>query len=117
GNEATRCIKVSPLELSFETVMRGLGKMKSLKLLYINKGYGWNYTEGLKFPNALRYLSWHWYPYATFQADNLVGLDMSYSSIVEFPTWGKGKIWSYYGNVKEAILLHNALSRQTKDAG
>ncbi|GJU06036.1 hypothetical protein Tco_0987440 [Tanacetum coccineum] len=26
-------------------------------------------------------------------------------------------IWSYYDNVKEAILLHNALSRQTKDAG
>ncbi|GJW94568.1 mutator type transposase [Tanacetum coccineum] len=26
------------------------------------------------------------------------------------------QIWSYYGNVKEAILLHNALSRQTKDA-
>ncbi|GKB04245.1 hypothetical protein Tco_0832388 [Tanacetum coccineum] len=27
------------------------------------------------------------------------------------------QIWSYYGNVKEAIFLHNALSRQTKDAG
>ncbi|GJX79941.1 5-oxoprolinase-like protein [Tanacetum coccineum] len=27
------------------------------------------------------------------------------------------QIWSYYGNVKEAILLHNALSRQTKDVG
>ncbi|GJS95924.1 5-oxoprolinase-like protein [Tanacetum coccineum] len=27
------------------------------------------------------------------------------------------QIWSYYGNVKEVILLHNALSRQTKDAG
>ncbi|GJZ59624.1 zinc finger CCCH domain-containing protein 19 [Tanacetum coccineum] len=27
------------------------------------------------------------------------------------------QIWSYYGNVKEAILLHNALSRQTNDAG
>ncbi|GJZ04470.1 hypothetical protein Tco_0537745 [Tanacetum coccineum] len=26
------------------------------------------------------------------------------------------QIWSYYDNVKEAILLHNALSRQTKDA-
>ncbi|GKE22428.1 zinc finger CCCH domain-containing protein 19, partial [Tanacetum coccineum] len=26
------------------------------------------------------------------------------------------EIWSYYGNVKEVILLHNALSRQTKDA-
>ena len=27
------------------------------------------------------------------------------------------QIWSYYGNVKEAIFLHNALTRQTKDAG
>nr|GEX83884.1 putative nuclease HARBI1 [Tanacetum cinerariifolium] len=26
------------------------------------------------------------------------------------------KIWSYYGNVKETILLHNALKRRTKDA-
>ncbi|GJW79784.1 hypothetical protein Tco_0143759 [Tanacetum coccineum] len=27
------------------------------------------------------------------------------------------RIWVIYGNVKEDILLHNALSRQTKDAG
>nr|GEZ78615.1 zinc finger CCCH domain-containing protein 19 [Tanacetum cinerariifolium] len=26
------------------------------------------------------------------------------------------KIWSYYGNVKETILLHSALKRRTKDA-
>ncbi|GJX26594.1 RNA-directed DNA polymerase, eukaryota [Tanacetum coccineum] len=27
------------------------------------------------------------------------------------------KIWSYYGNVKETILLHSALKRRTKDSG
>nr|GEX93751.1 zinc finger CCCH domain-containing protein 19 [Tanacetum cinerariifolium] len=27
------------------------------------------------------------------------------------------KIWSYYGNVKETILLHSALKRRTNDAG
>ncbi|GKC65109.1 RNA-directed DNA polymerase, eukaryota [Tanacetum coccineum] len=27
------------------------------------------------------------------------------------------KIWSYYGNVKETILLHSALKRRTKDVG
>ncbi|GJR70637.1 zinc finger CCCH domain-containing protein 19 [Tanacetum coccineum] len=27
------------------------------------------------------------------------------------------QIWSYYGNVKETILLHNALKRRTKNAG
>ncbi|GJS38532.1 RNA-directed DNA polymerase, eukaryota [Tanacetum coccineum] len=27
------------------------------------------------------------------------------------------QIWSYYGNVKENILLHNALKRRTKNAG
>ncbi|GJR12920.1 5-oxoprolinase-like protein [Tanacetum coccineum] len=27
------------------------------------------------------------------------------------------QIWSYYGNVKETILLHSALKRRTKDAG
>ncbi|GJY52465.1 transport protein Sec61 subunit alpha-like protein [Tanacetum coccineum] len=48
-----------------------------------------------------------------------------YKRVVLSPQNGLGKIyflallqiWSYYGNVKEAILLHNALSRQTKDAG
>ncbi|GJR24722.1 RNA-directed DNA polymerase, eukaryota [Tanacetum coccineum] len=39
-------------------------------------------------------------------------------SIIAPPSTPPGdlQIWSYYGNVKEAILLHNALSRQTKDA-
>ncbi|GKC50907.1 hypothetical protein Tco_1073652 [Tanacetum coccineum] len=47
------------------------------------------------------------------------------TGVVLFAQYVRGKdyfpsdlqIWSYYGNVKEAILLHNALSRQTKDAG
>nr|GEU63260.1 5-oxoprolinase-like protein [Tanacetum cinerariifolium] len=43
-------------------------------------------------------------------------------SLAQLRTWkdyfpSDLQIWSYYGNVKEAILLHNALSRQTKDAG
>nr|GEZ61416.1 zinc finger CCCH domain-containing protein 19 [Tanacetum cinerariifolium] len=43
-------------------------------------------------------------------------------SLAQLRTWkdyfsSDLQIWSYYDNVKEAILLHNALSRQTKDAG
>nr|GEV77474.1 zinc finger CCCH domain-containing protein 20 [Tanacetum cinerariifolium] len=43
-------------------------------------------------------------------------------SLAQLRTWkdyfpSDFQIWSYYGNVKEAILLYNALSRQTKDAG
>ncbi|PWA62790.1 disease resistance protein (TIR-NBS-LRR class) [Artemisia annua] len=85
-NEATRCIKLSPLTLNLETVMRGLGNMKKLRVLYMCSGPNWKDNQvSQRFPNALKYLSWRDYPFSslheTFQADNLVGLDMSFSTI------------------------------------
>ncbi|KAL7607073.1 hypothetical protein Lser_V15G15870 [Lactuca serriola] len=99
GTEATKSIIISE-ELRPEIIMRGLGKMKELSALHLHvddmcygSDYSWIY-EGWKFdqvshyfPKALRYLCWRAYPYnylpKTFQANNLVVLDMSLSGIVK----------------------------------
>lgn len=48
---------------------------------------------GQNFPNALQFLSWRGYPCSglpkTFQANNLVALEMSYSRIKQL--WGDGE--------------------------
>ncbi|GJZ96656.1 TMV resistance protein N-like protein [Tanacetum coccineum] len=66
--------------------MRGLGNMKKLRVLYMCSGPNWKDNQvSQSFPNALKYLSWRDYPFSslheTFQANNLVGLDMSFSII------------------------------------
>ncbi|GJT50096.1 Toll/interleukin-1 receptor domain-containing protein [Tanacetum coccineum] len=85
-NEAIRCIKLSPLTLNLATVMRGLGNMRKLRVLYMCSGPNWKDNQvNQRFPSALKYLSWRDYPFSslheTFQANNLVGLDMSFSII------------------------------------
>ncbi|GJV93353.1 Toll/interleukin-1 receptor domain-containing protein [Tanacetum coccineum] len=85
-NEAIRCIKLSPLTLNLATVMRGLGNMRKLRVLYMCSGPNWKDNQvNQRFPNALKYLSWRDYPFSslheTFQANSLVGLDMSFSII------------------------------------
>nr|GEY59950.1 disease resistance protein [Tanacetum cinerariifolium] len=87
-NETIRCIKLSQWELKFETVMRGLRNMRKLRVLYMCSGANWNDSKVSQcFPDSLQYLTWRSYPFLslheTFQADNLVGLDMSFSSIVQ----------------------------------
>ncbi|CAH1416325.1 unnamed protein product [Lactuca virosa] len=99
GTEATKSIIISE-ELPPEIIMRGLGKIKELKALHLHVDdmcYGSEYswiTGGWKFdqvshyfPKALRYLCWRAYPYnylpKTFQANNLVVLDMSLIGIVK----------------------------------
>ncbi|GJV50996.1 Toll/interleukin-1 receptor domain-containing protein [Tanacetum coccineum] len=96
-NERIRCIKLSHLRLEFETVMRGLRNKRKLRVLYMCSGANWNDSEVRQcFPDSLQYLSWRSYPFLslheTFQADNLVGLDMSFSSIELIWEWGKRKV-------------------------
>ncbi|KAJ9552029.1 hypothetical protein OSB04_016074 [Centaurea solstitialis] len=72
-NEAIRCMKLIASEISPKIVMKGVGNMKQLSLPGI--------------PNALRWLSWEGYPFQSlpksFQANNLVALQMGYSKVVE----------------------------------
>ncbi|GJX21334.1 disease resistance TIR-NBS-LRR class family protein [Tanacetum coccineum] len=96
-NERIRCIKLSQSELEFDTVMRGLRNTRKLRVLYMCSGANWDDSKVRQcFPDSLQYLSWRSYPFLTlhetFQADNLVGLDMSFSSIVQIWEWGKRKV-------------------------
>ncbi|KAF5808286.1 putative P-loop containing nucleoside triphosphate hydrolase, leucine-rich repeat domain superfamily [Helianthus annuus] len=97
GSEATRCIS---LEVTPDIVFEGLGNMKKLRCLIVDISYD-NLDVLVKidevsqyFPNALRYLKWSRYPHwclpKTFQANNLVELDMSESRIKQL--WSGGKV-------------------------
>ncbi|KAJ9551352.1 hypothetical protein OSB04_015397 [Centaurea solstitialis] len=108
-NEAIRCIKLLASERNLEIVMKGLGNMKQLRLLHVldkdslkkNRKIDedadcfhndWKLDEGRDyFPNTLRWLSWEGYPFRSlpksFQANNLVALEMGFSNIVQ--------LWEY----------------------
>ncbi|KAJ9551628.1 hypothetical protein OSB04_015673 [Centaurea solstitialis] len=95
GTEATKCIEFYAWELNPEIVMEGLGNMNNLRFLRFLRLHSWadldftcKFDEAIpNFPNALRYLSWKCYPFSflrrTFQANNLVALDMRRSRIVQ----------------------------------
>ncbi|GJZ78992.1 disease resistance TIR-NBS-LRR class family protein [Tanacetum coccineum] len=102
GTEETRCLKLYKSRVNTITVMKGLGKMKKLRNLYVNfedfKGDDGKYlgsdpkfddTSQLDestqyFPNSLKYLKCSFYPFLylpkTFQANNLIGLTMEFCS-------------------------------------
>ncbi|KAI3827249.1 hypothetical protein L1987_01321 [Smallanthus sonchifolius] len=91
GTKATRCIKLLNTHLSPDIVMNGLTKMKKLIFLYVDNGYKTDvYTSPSSYncanlPNTLRYLYWRSYPLSclpeTFQANDLVSLEMPHSNI------------------------------------
>ena len=85
GDEVTRCID---LKLTPEIVVEGLRKMKKLRCLIVDyRNYNNDFLDHVKIdesiqylPNTLRYLNWFCYPHwclpKTFQANNLVALEM-----------------------------------------
>ncbi|XP_076913559.1 uncharacterized protein LOC143572227 [Bidens hawaiensis] len=106
-NEATKCIA---LRITPGIFLEGLGNMKKLRCLIVNynsfKSY-YDYSIGtisntpveieearLQFPNSLRYLYWYNYPHwclpKTFEANNLVSLEMRFSKIKKL--WEGGKV-------------------------
>ncbi|PWA85554.1 disease resistance protein (TIR-NBS-LRR class) [Artemisia annua] len=103
GTQATQCITLNAFAagLNFEILMNGLANMKELRFLHVYAQYvskrevsKWNFDEdSLHLPNALRFLSWRGYPFSslpkTFQANNLVGLDIYYSKMVQL--WKDGE--------------------------
>ncbi|PWA89812.1 NB-ARC domains-containing protein [Artemisia annua] len=101
GNQATKCIRLNAYGLNFEILMNGLANMKELRFLnvcnrhvYRSDVSNWNFDEdSLHLPDALRFLSWSCYPFSslpkTFQANNLVGLEMDDSNIIQL--WKDGK--------------------------
>ncbi|KAJ0794695.1 putative TIR domain, P-loop containing nucleoside triphosphate hydrolase [Helianthus annuus] len=119
GSEVTRSIR---LKLTPDIALEGLGNMKNLRCLIVDQSYkDYRRYDLVKidevtqcFPNALRYLKWHYYPHwclpKTFQANNLVELDMSYSKIEQL--WVGGKVLK---NLKSIILSSSKL--RTLDLG
>ncbi|XP_076954545.1 TMV resistance protein N-like [Bidens hawaiensis] len=99
GNEAVRCID---LKNTPSIYLEGLGNMKKLRCLIVDRGVFTNGFNGcvkidearLHFPNSLRYLFWYNYPHwclpKTFEANNLVALEMRRSNIVQL--WEGGKV-------------------------
>ncbi|KAJ9553974.1 hypothetical protein OSB04_018019 [Centaurea solstitialis] len=92
----TRCLQIMTRGFEPKIVMQGLGKMKKLRFLHVfisqslsvPFGVNWIFDDVSQyFPNALRYLSWKCYPFwclpKTFQANNLVELEMPFSRMVQ----------------------------------
>ncbi|KAI3828340.1 hypothetical protein L1987_02440 [Smallanthus sonchifolius] len=110
GTQATRCIKLRHGDLHPTIIMKGLRNMKELRYLYVNnrsfclrKGHddilsgGWKFNEVSRYlPNALRFLHWHYYPFRclpkTFEANNLVSLEMCFSNISQLWEGGESKV-------------------------
>ncbi|KAJ0444196.1 putative TIR domain, P-loop containing nucleoside triphosphate hydrolase [Helianthus annuus] len=115
GSEATRCVD---LEITPGIFLEGLGKMKKLRCLKVKndefkfdtkeidvKGLVdeswyffrrfWKHNKvGRYFPNSLQYLHWEGYPHRclpkTFEANNLVALEMDGSKIKQL--WEGGNV-------------------------
>ncbi|KAJ9551509.1 hypothetical protein OSB04_015554 [Centaurea solstitialis] len=100
GIEAT-CIKLfASLDINQEAVMKGLGNMEKLRLLFVHTldiYSNWKLDEvGQYFPNSLQYLEWSSYPFyslpKTFQARHLVGLHMRGSRMEQLWECGERKV-------------------------
>ena len=108
GTQATKCIKLRTEYLH----VKGLAKLKELRFLSVyssnNELSGseddcYGSDEELDevsqyLPNSLRYLRWSGYPFwsfpKTFQANNLVGLELHDSNIVQLWEGGEAKVFN-----------------------
>ncbi|PWA84286.1 toll/interleukin-1 receptor (TIR) domain-containing protein [Artemisia annua] len=100
GTEETKSIKLDMPRGNLRSLMKGLGKMKKLRYLEVNFAYYDTESDASQldestqyFPNSLKYLKCERYPFLnlprTFQANNLVGLEMKCSRMVQF--WEEGE--------------------------
>ncbi|KAL7607288.1 hypothetical protein Lser_V15G19690 [Lactuca serriola] len=98
GTKATRCIRYT-MRFNLDIGIKGLGKMKKLRFLSMFFPFS-SISEfnivSQDFPNALQYLQVGNYPFRslpkTFQATNLVGLEMTDSKIVQLWEGGERKV-------------------------
>nr|GEU84724.1 Toll/interleukin-1 receptor (TIR) domain-containing protein [Tanacetum cinerariifolium] len=94
GTRATKCITMIAKKSSFEILMKGLANMKELRFLRMDSRFVWeDQVCNWNLPNALRFLKWDHYPFSslpkTFQAKNLVGLQMRSGYLVQL--WKDGE--------------------------
>ncbi|KAD6454988.1 hypothetical protein E3N88_09694 [Mikania micrantha] len=98
GTKATRSMNMRNLGICPALAMKSLRKMKELRLLRVfddNLFKNWEFDENIQYlPDTLRSIYWSTYPLCclpkTFQANNLVNLEMPWSYISEL--WEGGEI-------------------------
>nr|GEW19967.1 hypothetical protein [Tanacetum cinerariifolium] len=122
GSEAIKAIGVdTPVKPCSKTVIKGFGSLRRLRSLCMISEIDYdcdvkNDEVSLSFPNTLPFLSWVGYPHwslpKTFEANNLVALEMPYSRIRH--TWEGGERKVLY-NLKLIDLSHSKL--RTLDLG
>ncbi|KAL8240000.1 hypothetical protein R6Q59_016567 [Mikania micrantha] len=100
GTKATRSMNLRYLEIHPAIVMKSLRKMKKIRLLLVKNivfSKNWEIDEGdvQYLPDTLRSLYWTGYPLCclptTFQANNLVNLEMPLSNISQLWKGGERK--------------------------
>ncbi|PWA75811.1 disease resistance protein (TIR-NBS-LRR class) [Artemisia annua] len=103
GIAAAECIRMEPVKISPQIIMEGLGELKQLRALRLYTEdddplcSDWKFDQVRQyFPNSLRCLSWEGYPFSclpqTFQADELVLLEMCYSRTEQLWEGGETKV-------------------------
>ncbi|XP_076925995.1 TMV resistance protein N-like [Bidens hawaiensis] len=115
GTKATRSMYLRSSNLHPVIIMKGIRKMEELRLLTVdcNEKEGDEVSKYL--PDALQSLCWSWYPFRslpeTFQANNLVNLEMHGCNIIELWEGGERKVF----NKLKFLDLSNSLKLRTFD--
>ncbi|KAJ9551340.1 hypothetical protein OSB04_015385, partial [Centaurea solstitialis] len=101
GTAETECICLfTSSKMNQEVLMKGLEKMEKLRLLFLHIDdiySNWKLDKVYQyFPNSIQYLKWSSYPFCslptTFQASDLVGLDMSGSKMEQLWEGGEKRV-------------------------
>ncbi|KAD6454844.1 hypothetical protein E3N88_09550 [Mikania micrantha] len=96
GTKATRSMILKYTNIHPAIVMKSLRKMKELRLL-VTDSCNDDDDEGVQYlPDTLRSLCWYYYPFSclpkSFQANNLINLEMRYSNISQLREGGERKV-------------------------
>ncbi|GKD57601.1 Toll/interleukin-1 receptor domain-containing protein, partial [Tanacetum coccineum] len=113
GTPATKCLKLwSP---GFEIAIKGLAKMKDLKVLHIRVSdkcdINWKFDKVREYlPSSLRFMKWWYFPFSslpnTFRGNHLVRLEQENSKIVQLWEDGDEKV---INNLRFFTIKHSKL--------
>nr|GEV33459.1 Toll/interleukin-1 receptor (TIR) domain-containing protein [Tanacetum cinerariifolium] len=105
GTPATQCLKLWSSGFSAEVAIKGLAKLKDLKVLdirvsvreYLYEMRWWGFDKDREYlPSSLRYMRWDYFPFPslpnTFHGKHLVGLEMEWSNIILLWEDGEEKV-------------------------
>ncbi|GJW06809.1 Toll/interleukin-1 receptor domain-containing protein [Tanacetum coccineum] len=120
ATQATKCLKLESFDCIAEIAMKRLTNMKDLKVLDILIGVecngnsnciNWKFDKVSQYlPCSLRFMRWNGFPFSsfpnTFRGENLVGLEIEDSNIVQFWEDGEEKVLN---NLRFFTISHSKL--------